>query len=77
MPIKDLLAATLGIPADRVTDDLAYNSIPEWDSLNHVNLMTALEERFAVEIDEDLMVQLTTVKAIEAFARERSGTWPS
>ena len=47
--------------------ELAYESIPEWDSLNHVNLMLALEQRTGRSIDEDTMVELTTVAAIREF----------
>ena len=70
--ISRLVATTLGIPVERVTDDLAFSEVAEWDSLNHVNLMLALEAALQTEIDEDLMVELTTVKAIRAFAAQRS-----
>ncbi len=71
--VEQIVADTLAIAVDRVTDDLEYNAIPEWDSLNHVNLMTALEQRFGAEIDEDLMVELTSIRAIKAFAARRGG----
>jgi citrate synthase len=67
--VVGVVARTLGIPEQSVVDDLAYAAIPQWDSLNHVNLMVALEQAFETEIDENLMVELTTVKAIRAFAR--------
>jgi citrate synthase len=70
--VTALIASTFGIPKQRVVDDLAYGAIPEWDSLNHVNLMLALERLVSKEIDEDLMVALTTVSAIREFV-ERAG----
>ena len=71
-PIVTLIAATLGIPAARVTDDLAFSEVPEWDSLNHVNLMVALEKALQAEIDEERMIQLTSVRAIREFAAEQA-----
>ena len=71
--IQELVAATLGIPASQVTDELAFSEVAQWDSLNHVNLMLALEQALQTEIDEDLMVQLTSVRAIRDFAATRSG----
>ena len=71
--IQELVATTLGIPASQVTDDLAFSEVAQWDSLNHVNLMLALEQALQTEIDEDLMVQLTSVRAIRDFAATRSG----
>jgi len=70
--INDLVAATLGIPVQSVSDDLAFSEVAQWDSLNHVNLMLALEAALRTEIDEDLMVQLTSVRAIRAFAARHS-----
>jgi citrate synthase len=69
--VSRVVAGTLGIAPTTVNDDLAFSEIPEWDSLNHVNLMLALEQELGTEIDEDLMVQLTSVRAIRAFAAAR------
>ncbi len=66
-PVEQVVAATLGISSGAVTDALEFNSIPEWDSLNHVNLMLALESAYGVEIDEDRMIELTNVRAIRDF----------
>ena len=66
--LDQLVADTLGIPVQSVRDDLAFSEVAEWDSLNHVNLMVALEQLLQTEIDEDLMVQLTSVRAIREFA---------
>jgi len=65
--LEDVVAGALRINRRDVTDALAFNSIPEWDSLAHVNLMLALEAAYHVEIDEDRMVQLLDVAAIRAF----------
>ena len=71
--LTSLIAATLGISEQQVRDDLAFGDIPQWDSLNHVNLMMALEGELDVPIGEDLMVELSTVQAIREFiASQRS-----
>lgn len=70
-PITELIAEQLRIPVARVQDDLEYGAIPEWDSLNHVNLMVALESEYGVSVDEDLMVTLTSVRKIRSFIEER------
>lgn len=65
--VEQTVAETLKLKLSAVTDDLSYSSIPEWDSLNHVNLMLALESNYGVTIDEDVMVELTSVRAIKNF----------
>ena len=41
---ETLVARVLGIAENRVTDELAFQSIPQWDSMNHMNLILAIEE---------------------------------
>ena len=66
--VRALIAEVLGIDLDRVQGDLAFGELPEWDSLHHVNLMLALEERLGTEVGPDQMVELITVSLIEEFA---------
>ncbi len=70
-----LVSRTLGIPWSLVVDELGFGTIPEWDSLNHVQLMLALEAAYGVEIDEERMITLTSIGTVRRFvaatARER------
>lgn len=36
------------------------SSTPEWDSLNHVQLLSAIERKFAIEINPDEAFKLTS-----------------
>lgn len=65
--IEQIIAEVLKIAPDRVTDDLEYGSIESWDSLGHVSLMLQIESVYDVEIDEDTMVELTSVHAIKEY----------
>lgn len=69
--VNQLIATTLKIPLGSVSDGLEYGSIEQWDSLSHVNLMLEIESRYGVEIDEDTMIELTTVRAIRNFLSEK------
>lgn len=66
-PIEEVVASAFRIHPSAVTDELAFNGIPEWDSLAHVDLMITLEAAYGVTIDEDRMIELTSVKAIRDF----------
>jgi acyl carrier protein len=65
--LEDVVAKVFNIPAASVTDDLEFNGVPQWDSLNHVNLMLELEQVYGVAVGDDEMVDLTTVRAIRQF----------
>lgn len=71
--LRQLIAESLQIDADRLSDDLGFNSAPNWDSLNHINLMLLLEDTFELTISDEELVSLTTVGAIREFLA-RSGS---
>jgi acyl carrier protein len=68
--LRDCFSRSLGIPAERVTDDLAYNSLKEWDSVAHMALVVELESEFDVMFDTDDILGMSTVaKAREILTR--------
>ena len=66
--VDDVVAEVLDVPRADVTDELAFRTIPQWDSLRHVELLLALEEHLGTPIDAELVARLTSVRAIRAFA---------
>jgi acyl carrier protein len=67
--IDELIAKTFKVAPTEVTDDLEYGSVEGWNSLAHVSLMLQIESEYDVEIDEDTMIELTTVRAIKDYVR--------
>ncbi len=67
--IDELLASALKIPRDELRDELEYGEITQWNSLTHVNLMLRIEATYDLEIDEDTMVELTSIRAIKDFVQ--------
>lgn len=68
--VKTVIAEALGIDRELVTDDLAYGDLPEWDSMGHMNVMMALEERYGIEITTDTIAELVNMPAIFAYVKE-------
>jgi acyl carrier protein len=60
-------AETLQIEPARVTDDLSYNAIAEWDSVGHMALIAALEETFGVMLDTDDIIDLSSVSQAKSI----------
>jgi acyl carrier protein len=60
----------LDIDASAVTDDLAYNSIEQWDSTAHMILIAELEDQFDVMLDTDDIIDMSSVgKAKEILGK--------
>lgn len=63
-------AQVLGIPPKQITDDLRYASIPQWDSIAHMSVISALEEQFGVMIDMDDVIDMNSVGKAREILRK-------
>jgi acyl carrier protein len=45
-------------------NDFSMDSLPKWDSLKHVELLTEIEEQFGIDIDMQDIMKMTSVPAI-------------
>jgi acyl carrier protein len=70
--LQDIIAAALSIPAEQVTDDLSYQSIPEWDSVSHIYLITELEATFNITIDTDEVLEMSSVEKVKKTLRKHN-----
>lgn len=57
----EAFSQALGVPKQTITDELAYRSVPQWDSVAHMALIAELESRFNVMLDTDEILDLSTV----------------
>jgi acyl carrier protein len=63
-------ANALNISVEQISDNLAYQSIAEWDSITHMILISQLEEDFDVSIDTEDVIDMSSVaKAQEILTR--------
>jgi acyl carrier protein len=49
--VKQVMADILGVDSDSIDVSTAKDSTASWDSLNHINLIVALEQEFQVSFD--------------------------
>jgi acyl carrier protein len=59
--IYSIFSTALGIELRRINDDLAYHSIPEWDSIAHMALIAELENAFDIMLDTDDIIDMSSV----------------
>jgi acyl carrier protein len=68
--LHQTFSRALGLPLERVSDALAYNTIKEWDSVGHMALVVELETDFNVMFDTDDILGMSSVaKAREILTR--------
>lgn len=71
--LESVISSALGIAPSRITETLAYQDIAEWDSMNHVTLMLAIEKAYATKISNRSVSQLTSVSALRTFVAQLHG----
>ena len=68
--VIETFSRVLGLQAERITDDLRYATIPEWDSIAHMSVVAALEDAYGIMIDMDDVIDMSSVgKAREIIAK--------
>ena len=70
--LQDIMASTLDIAPQRVTEQSTMNDIEEWDSLGHVHIMVALEQTFDLYMDAEDFAELDNVAAILAYLQQET-----
>lgn len=63
--LNTLIAETLHISLNSVTDDLAMSDVESWDSLQHMTLIASLEQSFGVELTFEDIIAMQNVKEIK------------
>ena len=56
---------------ESVTEESSPDTIPAWDSVNHLNLVLALESEYAVEISVEDTLAMRDVAAVRDVLRKR------
>lgn len=63
--LREVFASVFGIDAGRLSADASPASIPEWDSVSHIQLFLAIEAEFGTEFDPDEIAGLAAFGAIQ------------
>ena len=58
----EIFITSLSIDKKNFNEKLKYNDIPEWDSIGHMTLMSALEDGFSISLDTDDIVDFSSFK---------------
>ena len=65
--LQRLFADLFALAEDDVTLATSADTLAEWDSLKHLQLMLMLEEEFRIQVSPETMEQLTSVERIAVW----------
>lgn len=62
--VKEVLATIFELEVNDISDDLKQENLADWDSLQHLNVMIALEEAFELSFEPDEIADMVTIDKI-------------
>ncbi len=65
--LRVLIAKELEVEVEQITDEAEFQKDLKADSLDQVEMVMAVEERFKVDIDDEVRDQIKTVGHLIAF----------
>jgi acyl carrier protein len=69
--ILKVLSQVLNVPVEQLDEESSPDTLENWDSLKHMNLILALEETFAVAFSDDEVVEMLSVgKIVETVEKK-------
>lgn len=71
LKIKKIVSEQLGIPVDQINNQSAFIADLGGDSLDTVEMVLTLEDRFGFEVEEEVAEQLHTVQAVIDLVRSK------
>jgi acyl carrier protein len=68
--LQEVISNAFGIPVNDITDELEYQSIPEWDSVSHLVLVTELEAAYGITIEMEDVLTMGSVAKIKELLKK-------
>jgi acyl carrier protein len=70
LKLKKVLSDILKVEVTAVNEDTSVDTVDRWDSLNHLNLVLALESEFGVSFSEEQSVEIISYPLIKIVLQE-------
>lgn len=71
--VFEIVASILRVPPASIDASSSPDTLPEWDSLRHLQIVLALEEAFSLQLSVDEIEAMHSVRVIAAIVQERAG----
>ena len=72
--VRSIFSDIFQIPLEQVKPDSSPDNIANWDSLQHLNLVLALEQEFNVQFTPEEIEQILSVELAAALLDEKRVT---
>ena len=71
LKIKQIMAVIFDTTEENISDDAEPLKIDKWDSLNHLQLIVALEQEFNIKFSDDELTELLNLVLITTIIQSK------
>jgi acyl carrier protein len=65
--VRSIASDIFGVPADKITAESSPETIENWESMQHLNLVLAIEEKFGVQLEPEDIERMKNIGAVAAL----------
>jgi acyl carrier protein len=69
--ITSIMASVFEVDPTAINENTSPDSLETWDSINHMNLVQALEEQFEINFTDEEIVDMMNYKLVELLVKEK------
>lgn len=70
--VKEIIAENLKVDVSVLSEDTAIGDFPEWDSLHHLQIVAAIEQKYGFQFEPDVLMDLEDVSDIVNAVEKRT-----
>ncbi len=68
--LRQIMSQVFEVPIEEITENTSPDTVDKWDSLQHMNLILALEETFNITFSSEEITEMLNYKLIVMTLRE-------
>ncbi len=69
--VQAIASDIFGVPVDKITADSSPETIETWDSMQHLNLVLAVEEKFSLQLSPEEIEEMKSVGAVATLVGKK------
>jgi acyl carrier protein len=69
--LHEVVARSLRVPVASISDETSPETLPRWDSLKHLDLMTGVEDAYSVRFSTADIMRAKSVGDIRLLLRDK------
>ena len=74
--VRAIASDVFGVPASKLSTGSSPETVENWDSMQHLNLVLAIEEKFGLQLDPEEIEQMKTIGAVATLVDKKLQSAP-